>query len=222
MNLSRSISKSNPHQISIEVPCMVFIDHALIINTFSIKIGFLPTVENRILNSIAFEKIEMFFELFVKNSIIIDKQNHQEFKNITKIENNVVSTPGMPNDQVVGSLFYLKLISIVGSDLDIQYLKLSSDLGKNIVYTFDYDSPELEVLIPTKKDWWENDQIEFLPWWDREDTATYDMMLDSETFFQGDVSWNEFFKEEIEKVKNLEKTAKGKLKIISGGKNETQ
>lgn len=219
MTLSKSISRSHPHQISIEVPCMIFIDNALVINTFTIKIGFLPTVENRILNSIAFEKIEMFFDLFVQNAIMIDKKNQQEFKNIFKIENNLISTPGMPNDQVVGSLLYLKLSSIVGSDLDIEYLTLSSELGKNITYTFDMDSPELEVLIPDKNDWWE-ENVDFMPWWHRSDTATYDMILDENDIYQGDISWSEFFKEELEKVRESEKTAKGKLKIIAGGKDE--
>lgn len=220
MNLSRSISRSHPHQISIEVPCMIFIDNALVINTFTIKIGFLPTVENKILNNIAFEKIGMFFDLFVQNAIIIDKKNQQEFKNIIKIENNLISTPGMPNDQVFGSLIYLKLSSIVGPDLDIEYLTLSSELGKNIIYTFDIDSPELEVLVPSKEDWWEKDQTELLPWWHRPDTATYDMILGDIDIYQGDISWDEFFKEELEKAREAEKTIRGKLKIIAGGKDE--
>lgn len=220
MHLSRSTSRSHPHEMSVEVSCMVFMESSLLINTFFVKIGFLPTIENKILNSIAFEKIEMFFELFVQNSIILDKKHHQEFRNLIKIENNIVMTPDTPNDQTVGSLFYSKLSSIVGSDLSIEYLTLSSELGKNILYTFDADSVELEVLLPDRNDWW-GENVDFMPWWHRDDTATYDLLIDNEKIYQGDISWEDFFKEELEKLKE-EKTVKGRFKIIAGGKNENQ
>lgn len=220
MHLSRSTSRSHPHEISVEVPCMICMENSLLINTFSIKVGFLPTIENKILNSIAFEKIEMFFELFVQNSIILDKKQHKQFKNLTKIENNIVMTPDTPNDQTVGSLFYSKLSAIVGNDLSIEHLTLSSELGKNILYTFDADSVELEVLLPDRADWW-GTNVDFMPWWHRDDTATYDLLIDDEKIYQGDMSWEDFFKDELEKLKE-ENTVKGRFKIIAGGKDESQ
>jgi len=222
MNLSRSSSRSYPHEISIETPCMVFIDNTLLINMFSFKVGFLPTIENKTLTNIALEKIEMFFDLFVQNSIIIEKNNHQDFKNLIKIDNNIIMCPDVPNDQTVGSLFYCKLLSIVGDDLSIEYLTLSSELGRNILYTFCEDSIELELLVLAHKAgaWWNDDSVNFLPWWHRADTATYDLLIDKEKYYQGDISWEEFFKDEIERLKQNQKTAKGKLKIITGGKDE--
>lgn len=224
MNLLKSTNAHNhiPHEWSIELNCMVFVNDALLVNNFSIKVGFLPTVENTILNDIALEQIEIFFNLFMQNSIIINKKEYEESDSIVKLQNNVFMIPDKPNDQTIGSLIFSKLIAIVGDNLDIEYIRLTSDLGKNITYTIDSESPELEVLLPTKAEWWDDDNVTFMPWWCRPDTATYDVLINRDEIYQGDIVWEDLFKDELEKLKETENTAKGKFKIISGGKDEVK
>ena len=219
MNSSKSTNISNPHEWSTEVICMVFVNDALLINSFDIKVGFLPTVENIVANDIALEQIEIFFNLFMQNSIIVNKKDYEENRSITDLENNVFMIPDKPNDQTIGSLIFSKLIAIVGNNLDIEYLKISSELGKNITYTIDLESPEIEVLLPIKSDWWEDDKVLFSPWWHRPDTATYDVLINRDEIYQGDILWEEIFRNELEKLKEPENT-KGKFKVISGGKDE--
>lgn len=222
MNLLKSTNTSNPHELSNEISCIVFVNDSLLINEFSIKVGFLPTIENPILNDIALEKIEIFFNLFMQNAIIINKKDYDDSATFTKIQNNFFMVPDKPNDQTIGSLIFSKLVAIVGEDLEINYIKISSELGKNILYTLDADSSELECLLPKKSEWWEDDNINFMPWWSRTDTATYDILINRDEIYQGDVGWEDIFKDELEKLKQAENTAKGRFKIISGGKDEVK
>lgn len=218
MPLSRSTDSLYAQEMSFETPCIVYADKALLTNTISVKIGFLPTTDNRLINLIAIEKIEIFFNLLVFNSVVVSKHEHATFSGSIKLENNFFTTPEIPNDQIIGGLIFSKLVAILDTDLEIKYIKISSDLGKNIVYTIDEESPEL-LFLPGKKDWWESETIDILPWWDRSDTATYDLITDDQ-YYRGNIVWKDFFKEELEKLEEVEKTAKGKFKIISGGKDE--
>lgn len=224
MNSLKSTSTHihNPHEWSTETHCMVFVNNGLLVNNFDIKVGFLPTVENSILNDMALDQVEIFFSLFMHNSIIMNKKDYEENVVITKLENNVIMIPDNPNDQTIGSLIFSKLVAIVGDNLDIEYVRLSSELGKNITYTIDAESPELEALLPSKSDWWEDDKVMFSPWWLRPDTATYDVLINRDEIYHGDIAWEEIFKDEIERLKESENKTKGKFKIINGGKDEVK
>jgi hypothetical protein len=128
--------------------------------------------------------------------------------------------PGTGNDQVVGSLVFLKLLNIVGENLDLDYVAITSELGKDICYTITADSLEIEALVPKKADWWRDDKVKHLPWWNRPDSATYDILTDGK-LYTGDFEWNEIFKDELEEAETYNKpAAKGKVfKLIPGGKD---
>lgn len=207
----------SPHEWPSKVHCVIYVDNMLLINNYKIKIGFDVSSTNPILHDIAFEKIIMFFEVLMNNSIIISKKDYDE--NSFNFENNFIQLPEMLNDQTLGSVIYAKLSALVGEDLIISYVKISSSLGKNIKYTIDNNSPELSALLPEKKIWWGEKQIEKQPWWMRPDTATYDKVLEGSNIYIGEFNWNDHFKEDIEEANNLNVKSK-KFKIIDGGKNE--
>jgi hypothetical protein len=148
----------------------------LAINHFDVSIGFHNTVENPVLNEIAFEQIELFFNTLMSNSILISKEDYDN-NAVKDLENNIVMVPNKTNDQTVGSQILLKLINIVGDNLEIDHITISSALGKDIEYTIDIESPELGVLLPTREEWWNDENVKFQPWWLREDSATYDHLI---------------------------------------------
>lgn len=206
-----------PHAWPVEINCIVYVDNLLLQNKYNIEVGFDTSTNNPALHDIAFEKIEMFFEIIMNNCIII---NRDDFKEKTfDFENNYLELPEMLNDQTVASVIFSKLMSLVGEDLIISYIKLSSALGKGIRYTIDNNSPELNILLPKKEDWWESEDIKHQPWWMRPDSATYDKILEGDDIYIGEFNWEEHFGEDLEKAKDLD-VKKTKFEIIRGGKDE--
>lgn len=208
-----------PHAWFCETACMVYVDELMIINNYAFEIGFDTTSANPILHEIAFEKVQMFFEILLNNNIIINKKDFVEKR--PKIQNNFIEVPDMLNDQMLGSLIFSKLMAIVGEELLIEYVKISSALGKNIRYTINNNSPELHILLPNREDWWEGADIKNQPWWMRPDTATYDEVLTGDEIYKGEFEWDEHFENELQEAKSLE-VKKGRFEIIKGGKDEAK
>lgn len=204
-----------PHSWSTELTCMIFVDDMILHNHYIIEVGFDTSSLDPTLHDIAFEKVEMFFDVLMNNAIIINKD--QFLTQQIKYQNNYIELPNMLNDQTLGSAIFSKLLSLVGNDLIISYIKISSSLGKNIRYTININSPEVHSLLPGRAEWWDNDDIKFSPWWLRPDPATYDELLSPDTIYEGEFSWEEHFQEELEEVKK--KDSKGKFQIIKGGKD---
>lgn len=216
MNLSKSID-GIPHKWSTSFTSMIYIDKMFLINHYDINIGFFYTVENQALSEMAFEQIEMFFSILMHNIIIISKEDYDN-NELKDLENNIFMIPGKVNDQKIGSQIFLKLVNIVGDNLNIDHIVINSVLGKNIEYGIDMDSPELTQLLPTREEWWDDENIKFQPWWLRDDSATYDVLINRDEIYNGEFKWSEMFEKEIEEAKTID-NAKNKFTIINGGKN---
>ena len=216
MNLSKS-TDSIPHTWSTSFSSMIYIDKMFAINYFDVSIGFFYTVENEALCEMAFEQIEMFFSLLMNNAIMISKEDHDNDL-LGDLENNVFMVPGKANDQTIGSQIFLKLVNMVGENLSIEHIVINSVLGKNIQYSIDMDSPELTKLLPTREEWWDDENVKFQPWWLRDDSATYDVLINRDEIYTGAFKWSEMFEKELEEAKIADKN-KGKFTIIDGGKN---
>lgn len=208
-----------PHEWSVKTQSIIYVDNMFILNNYKIKVGFDSSSINPILHDIAFEKIVMFFEVLMNNSIIISKT---EFNDTNfPFENNFIELPDMLNDQTLGSAIYTKLCALVGENLIISYVKLSSSLGKEITYTINDNSPELGSLLPDKEVWWGDKDFKTEPWWMRSDSATYDKILEGEKIYIGEFNWDDHFADELKEAENVG-TKATKFKIINGGKDETK
>lgn len=206
-----------PHEWPTEVSCIVYVDDMLLTNNYRFKIGFDTSSMNPILHDIAFEKVQMFFDILMNNAIIISKVDFEG--NDFAFKNNYIQLTDLLNDQSLGSMIFSKLSALVGEDLVIEYVKISSDLGKNIQYTINNNSPELPALLPDKEVWWENKEIKTQPWWCRPDTATYDKILEGDNIYVGEFDWNEHFEEDIKEAETMN-TKASRFKIIKGGKDK--
>lgn len=215
MTLSKSID-SIPHRWSTRTNALVYSHGNLLTNRYNFTIGFLHTKEDPTINEMMLDKMEIFFNGILSNSIIINKESYSENK--PNVDNNIFMVMDTVNDQAIGSFIYLKLFNLMKEDLSIEYITISSELGKDIEYTIDEESIEIQVYVPAKKEWWGNDDVKFDPWWDRGDTATYDVLINDNEIFTGEFKWEDIFKEEIEKIK-IEDDKKSKFKIINGGKD---
>ena len=216
MNLLGSTKTYEPTTITFKVNCLAYVDKMLLINKYKIKVGFFYTKENQILSEMVLDQIEVFFSLLIENCIIIDKAAYDAMQE--KFENNFFMVDDRPHDQVIACALFLKLVSIVGDNLSIEYLSLSSKLGDKICYTIDSESEEIAVMLPTKEEWWKED-IKHEPWWLRKDTATYDKLTDDGEIFEGEFKWEEMFKDELEAATKADTPKSKTFTIISGGKD---
>jgi len=218
---SSKSTRNIPHKWATTVSCMVFVDDIMLVNQYKFEIGFFSINPNPVLNEIGLDQLDMFFSMLMSNAIIVDRKDHDDSVIVTSLKNNKIMVPGKGNDQVVGSLIFLKLLNIVGENLEIDHITITSELGKDICYTIGADSLEIEALVPKKADWWGDDKVKHLPWWNRPDSATYDILTDGK-LYTGDFEWNEIFKDELEEAEEYNKPAlsKGKVfKLIPGGKD---
>jgi hypothetical protein len=219
MNLLGSIKESNfPQTINFKVNCLVYVDDAFIVNRFKIKVGFSRTVENPILNDIALDQIELFFSLLMDNCVIISKDAYDAMEHHPK--NNFLMTYKKPDDQAIACMLLYKLVNIVGNNLEIEYISLSSILGDKIKYTMTRSSEEVKMVLPNKENWWNDKNIDFSPWWLRNDSATYDRLINRDEIYDGEFTWDDMFEEQIKAAAefDLPKSAKG-FKVINGGKD---
>ena len=143
-----------PHAWQTKFNTLIFVDEMILHNHYIVEVGFDTSTTNYMLHDIAFEKIEMFFNVLLENGIIISQK---DFESRPDLKNNFIELPNMLNDQTFGSAIYAKLISLVGEDMSIVYIKISSSLGKEIVYTINDISPEYHTLLPSKEEWWDNE-----------------------------------------------------------------
>ena len=218
---SSKSTRNLPHKWATSVTCMVFVDDIMLTNRYNFEIGFFSINPNPVLNDIGFDQVDMFFSMLMSNAIIVDRNYYSKSLIINDLKNNKIMVPGKGNDQVVGSLVFLKLLSIIGENLELDYVTITSELGKDICYTITADSLEIEALVPKKADWWEDDKVKYQPWWNRPDSATYDLLTDGK-LYTGDFEWKEIFKDEYAEAEDYNKPAlaKGKVfKLIPGGKD---
>ena len=206
-----------PHAWPTEASCIIYVDGMLLLNNYKFEIGFDTSTANVTLHDIAFEKMQMLIDVLLNNSIIIAQQDFKE--KTFDFGNNYFELPNTLNDQTLGSIIYAKLISLVGEDMIINYVKISSSLGKGIVYTLNENSPEIHSLLPTKAEWWDKDDFNYQPWWLRPDPATYDEVVEGDKIFEGDFTWEDHFEEELKELKKEE--GKGKFQIIKGGRGDS-
>ena len=198
---------------------MVYVDELFLINNYKFEIGFFTVSDNPILNDIALDQIDMFFSMLMSNAIIVDKKDYDESNFIKEMKNNKFMTAGKGSDQLVGSLVYLKLVNIVGENLDIDHITITSELGKDVCYAIGADSLEIEALVPKKETWWNDDNTKHQAWWNRPDADTYDKIVDDK-LYEGDFSWRDIFKDEFEEAENFDKPTKTTVfKLIPGGKD---
>lgn len=165
---------------------IVLIDDTIYPNTYNVKISFLPKTSEIKLQNNSFERIKYFFHKICENSIILQPGVPLE-STFFKMPVNKILLPGNPYDQLLGITCFHKLKAIAGKYLHIGQLTVDSKLGDNVQYTVDSDSYE---NINLQHDAWV-DKIIPEPWWDRNDTASFDQVLGPKEYWQGAKSWRE-------------------------------
>jgi hypothetical protein len=168
-----------------EFSCTVVIDDCVYPNSYNFKISFIPKTDNIQTQNIGFERVKYLAHRLCDNAIIFspnDKTNLYWFK----MPVNKILLPGNPYDQLLAICLFRKINSIAGKFFHFGELTVDSRLGDNIKYTVDDESIENKHLDVEK---WVDSEIN--PWWNRDDTATFDQRIDAKTIWTGGTSWEE-------------------------------
>jgi hypothetical protein len=208
-----------PTIFTTEAVNIAIVNDLMLVNNFHVEVGFFATQANQLLHQIAVDKVDIFFQMLVTDSLIISSDDYKKLS--FNMLNNIIELPSTLGDQAIASVLFLKLLSIVGDDLDIHYLSLESSLGSGLKHTITSGSPELSMLVMSTSEWWKDKELAVegnsKPWWLRSDAATVDYITDDGELFSGNFKWDDLFSDELAQLKPKKKT----LKVIPGGKNET-
>jgi hypothetical protein len=187
----------------------VIVDNCVYPNNYNVSISFIPKTDNISLQNIGFERFRYLFHILCENAVIFspkDKTQSVWFK----MPVNKILLPGSPYDQLLGVCLFRKIHNIAGDFFHLGQLMIDSKLGDRVQYTVDNESFENKHL--EVKEWVDS---EINPWWNRNDTATFDQRIDAKTIWTGAKTWKELGYEPTDnKSKSFTPT------VIDGGREK--
>ena len=187
----------------------VLIDNCVYPNRYNVEISFLPKIKEIQTQNIAFERLKYLFHRLCENSIIFSPKDQTQ-SIWYKMPINKILIPGSPYDQLLGICLHRKVSSIVGDFFHIGDFSVDSKLGDNVKYIVDETSIENNHL--DVKEW--IDATIDTPWWNRNDTATFDQKMDAKKYWTGAVTWKDLGYDTDSENKQFKPT------IIDGGREK--
>jgi hypothetical protein len=185
----------------------VVVDDVVYPNRYNLEISFIPKSKEISQQNIGFDKIKYLVERLCENSVVFSPTNKTE-SIWFKMPVNKILLPGAPYDQLLAVTLYQKIESIAGKYFYFGNITVDSKLGDSVKYTIDSNSYENKHLQVTD---WIDDKI--VPWWLRDDTATFDQRIDAKTIWTGAASWKDLGYELAEKKNSFKPT------VIDGGRD---
>lgn len=123
-------------------------------------------------------KIDFFFKNIIDNSIMFAQSNDwaSEFlikDNAVIVDNNIFSCPSDPSDDHLAMLFQSKMTALSKGYVVFGGIQLTSDNSRGLSFTFVGDGVN---ALPDMIDWVGEVSYFEEPWWDRDDSSTYDII----------------------------------------------
>lgn len=192
----------------------VFSNSEILTNIIDLEIYFSCRTDDVVIQNIGFERLKYLFNELSNASLLMNSK-HKMFKSLVKsFDNNILTLPTEPDDQLLLWCLFKKIDKILDNNFILSEMKLASLLGENVQYTYNGETNGIEAL----DDKWVYDHKQFDFWWNRSDTATYDLINDpvKKTIYTGKINWQELnldWQTEDEFMKKI-KTSKQEAKII--------
>lgn len=186
----------------------VVVDDIVYPNNYNVEISFIPKTQETTKQNLGFEKIKYLIERLCENSVIFSPTD--KTKDIWyNMPVNKILLPGSPYDQLLSVVLFQKIENIAGKYFHFGNITVDSKLGDSIKYTIDgnsYENKHLQV-----SNWMDSD---INPWWNRDDTATFDQRIDANKIWTGSVTWKDLGYEQSDKKSSFKPT------VIDGGRNK--
>jgi hypothetical protein len=120
--------------------------------------------------------LDMWLGHVVENTVVFNLWHEMDVGTLDSLHNNIMMTPGDPDDYTMAQLFLRKMQSILRDTVTIMDLQFSTDNGPGIAFTITPDTVEL----PNITEWVGSRHYWADPWWDRSDGSTHDIIPDDD------------------------------------------
>lgn len=122
----------------------------------------------------AFEKMKLFLEVVFDDVVIFDASNKDDILLAVNVNNNIMMVDGAPTDQKIFETLHCKLNALVGDYLVIG--DISGDTSQTGL-TFVYGKSNKYTLAETVDSYAPGDYAHIKPWWERNDSTTFEIPL---------------------------------------------
>ena len=140
----------------------------------SVEIDLLASSETHLQNQ-AMNKLDHWLAMVVNDSIAVNLWHENDWPSaLGVLDNNIILTPGEPDDFTLAMVFLTKMQSILGNVVTINSMEFVSDAGAGVSFTLSSDSIDL----PSSEQWMGNHRFYDKPWWLRSDGSTCDVPAD--------------------------------------------
>jgi len=122
----------------------------------------------------------MMFDIWlghvVENTVVYNIWHERDVDMLSDLKNNVMMTPGDPDDYTLAQVILRKMQSILKDTVIVTDLQFSSDNGPGIAFTITPDAVDLPNITEWvgERHYWPD------PWWDRSDGSTFDPVPDTD------------------------------------------
>jgi len=162
------------------------IDNECFITNWTLRANVSGSLETDIDNyqlNLATLKIKFWFENFVNDSIVFAKGNEWAENAFLSdgqpsTETNVVLAHMEPTDDKLALLFQSKMNALANGDIIFSGIELESDNARGLSFVY---MGETQAHLPEAEDWMEPNAL-VLPWWERDDSSTFDSTADEPTY----------------------------------------
>jgi len=141
--------------VKIEYPAeflsAVYWNEQVMFNRYTARCEMITGTKDNIEQNIALERLKYILFVQMQNSVFVDSKEKAAIKRLEAAGLRTVVLPEQPVDQIIGMMLYSKLDAVMEGRIVMSQLRLSSDLGENIVYSHN----EIETIGPfQQKGWW--------------------------------------------------------------------
>lgn len=141
--------------VTIEYPAeflsAVYWNDQVMFNCYTIRCEMITGSRDHTEQNIALERLKYIVFGQMQNSVFVDAKEKAAIKRLEAAGLRTIVLPEQPVDQVVGMMLYSKLDAVMEGRILVSQLRLSSDLGENVVYS----QTDAETIGPFEpRGWW--------------------------------------------------------------------
>jgi hypothetical protein len=130
----------------------IFYSGQMMMNNYRLSLDIITVSSEVDDHNIALDRIKFFIHNQLSHSVFINSSDTDRCQKLISAGLKITNLPEEPVDQIVGMMLYCKLNAIVDDCLAVYQIKISSELGDNIVYFHSDD----ESLGPLENPGWYN------------------------------------------------------------------
>lgn len=110
---------------------------SVLFNNYWIHLNMITVTTDHMEQNVALERAKYILYNCVKNSVFVDAKEKTAIKRLEAAGAKVIPLPAQPVDQIVGMMLFCKLNAVMEGRLLVTQLKVSSEVGDDIVYCQD-------------------------------------------------------------------------------------